>query len=206
MSESYDVIEINAMNTFNKTKRLNESPACPCMAAPMAKLAVDGATQQPAARKFPLGRLVRRCRRQHVLSILSAIDVRSRLSIPNAWRKRNPQVLTMTHHGRAELTNAIGLALVRKLITSDAYADTLASFEEDCAEGRYAHTDLLWRATLKRATDLSREHTPRIGCRSLDVLHVASALELEFKRFLTFDLRQQKFARAVGLKVIVPET
>jgi predicted nucleic acid-binding protein len=123
----------------------------------------------------------------------------------NAWRKRNPQVLTMTHHGRAELTNAIGLALFRKLITSDAYADTLASFEEDCAEGGYVHTDVLWRATLKRATDLSREHTPRIGCRSLDVLHVASALELEFKRFLTFDLCQQKLARAVALKVKVPE-
>jgi hypothetical protein len=70
--------------------------------------------------------------------------------------------------------------------------------------GRYKQADLLWRATLKRAADLSREHTAALGCRSLDVLHVASAIELEFKRFTTFDSRQQQLARAVGLKLVVP--
>jgi hypothetical protein len=40
----------------------------------------------------------------------------------------------------------------------------------------------------------------------LDVLHVASALELGFRNFLTFDLRQQNLARAVGLKPFVPSS
>ena len=53
-----------------------------------------------------------------------------------------------------------------------------------------------------RARDVSREHTPRLGCRSLDVLHVASAMELELKGFLTFDSRQRQLAHAVGLKVV----
>jgi len=35
-------------------------------------------------------------------------------------------------------------------------------------------------------------------------LHVASALELKFKRFLTFDSRQQALAGETKLKVIVP--
>jgi predicted nucleic acid-binding protein len=61
----------------------------------------------------------------------------------------------------------------------------------------------LWRATLKRAGNLSQKHTPVLGCRSLDVLHVASALELELKNFLTFDRRQQKLAKAAGLKPIL---
>ena len=73
--------------------------------------------------------------------------------------------------------------------------DALASLEEDFAEGRYIQADLLWRAALKRAGDLSRKHTPALGCRSLDVLHVVSALELELKNFLTFDRRPQKLAR-----------
>jgi len=51
-------------------------------------------------------------------------------------------------------------------------ADALLSFEEDLAEGRYAHVDVVWRATLRRAADISRAHTPKHGCRSLDVLHV----------------------------------
>jgi hypothetical protein len=36
------------------------------------------------------------------------------------------------------------------------------------------------------------------------VLHVASALELGLRRFVSSDERQQNLARAVGLKVVVP--
>jgi predicted nucleic acid-binding protein len=60
----------------------------------------------------------------------------------------------------------------------------------------------VWRGTLQRAADIAREHTPRLGCRSLDVLHVATALQLGFRQFLTFDRRQQQLARAVGLKLV----
>lgn len=122
----------------------------------------------------------------------------------NAWRARHPQPLTVTHHGRAEIINAICLATFRKQITSAATADTLASLEEDFADGRYVQADLLWRAALKKTIELSREFTPTLGCRSLDILHVASALELGFKQFLTFDQRQKKLSRACGLKPITP--
>jgi predicted nucleic acid-binding protein len=123
----------------------------------------------------------------------------------NGWRRRHPLALAVTHHGRAEITNAIGLAAFRRQITSEAWSDSIASFEEDFSGGRYVQSDILWRATLQRTVQLSREHTPRIGCRTLDILHIASALELEFKSFLTFDARQQRLARIVGLKLIVPK-
>ena len=122
----------------------------------------------------------------------------------SAWRGRIRGPLTVTQHGRAEVTNGICLAAFRGQISTEALADALASVEEDLADGRYVQADLLWRATLKLATELGRVHTPALGCRTLDVLHVASALVLEFKAFLTFDVRQQKLARAVGLKVVVP--
>jgi hypothetical protein len=38
----------------------------------------------------------------------------------NAWRRRHPLVLTVTHHGRAEITNAIGLAVFRQQITFES--------------------------------------------------------------------------------------
>jgi len=122
----------------------------------------------------------------------------------NAWRARTKGALAVTHHGRVEIINGICLAAFRRDITTEALSDSLSSFEEDFAEGRYIQADLLWRAALRRAGELSRVHTPALGCRSLDVLHVASALELGLRTFVTFDQRQQKLARAAGLKLMIP--
>lgn len=72
-------------------------------------------------------------------------------------------------------------------------------------DGRYAPADVLWRATLRRAAEISRAHTATIGCRALDVLHVATALELGLRNFVTFDRRQQHLARVAGLKVLTPK-
>jgi predicted nucleic acid-binding protein len=121
-----------------------------------------------------------------------------------AWRARIGDPLTVTHHGRVELINGVGLALYRGIISEETHTAALAALDDDFVQGRYKHADLLWRATLRRAADLSREHTAAIGCRSLDVLHIASAFELKLLDFVTFDARQQQLARAAGLKVINP--
>ena len=120
------------------------------------------------------------------------------------WRKKIGDPLLVTHHGRVELTNGIGLAACRGIITDKIHDAAMSALDDDFAQGRYKPADVLWRATLKRAGELSRKHTRSIGCRSLDILHVASALELEFKHFVTFDVRQQQLARAAGLKIIAP--
>ena len=57
---------------------------------------------------------------------------------------------------------------------------------------------------MARAGELSREFSRTLGTRSLDVLRVASAIELGFRYFLTFDSRQQNLARAVGLRSLAP--
>jgi predicted nucleic acid-binding protein len=121
-----------------------------------------------------------------------------------AWRAKIGDSLLVTHHGRVELINGIGLAAHRGLIAEATSEAALAALDDDFAQGRYIQADLLWRATLKRAGNLSREHTVTLGCRSLDIIHVASAVELELRYFVTFDLRQQQLARAAGLKLIVP--
>ncbi len=122
----------------------------------------------------------------------------------NAWRGRIKGALVVTHHGRVEVINGICLAAHRREIASEALADTLASFDEDFANGVYLSADLLWRATLNRAAELSRAQSPKLGTRSLDVLHVASALELKMRFFVTYDKRQENLARAVGLKTLTP--
>lgn len=121
-----------------------------------------------------------------------------------AWRGKIGDPLLVTHHGRVEIINGIGLAAYRGMITEVTRDAAWAALEDDFAQGRFRQADLLWRAALKKAGALSREHTPSLGCRSLDVLHVASALELGLKHFVTFDSRQRQLARAGGLKLLTP--
>jgi len=48
--------------------------------------------------------------------------------------------------------------------------------------------------------ELARRYGPKFGMQTLDTLHVACALELKAERFWTFDERQAKLAKAVGMK------
>jgi uncharacterized protein len=120
----------------------------------------------------------------------------------NAWRGRTRGALPLTPHGRLEMTNAICLAAFRSAIDDEARADALASLDEDVTDGRYVEADVPWRAALRRAQEISRRYTASIGCRTLDVIHVAAAAELGLPSFATFDQRQQRLARAVGLKIV----
>ncbi|MDE3083894.1 MAG: type II toxin-antitoxin system VapC family toxin [Verrucomicrobiota bacterium] len=121
-----------------------------------------------------------------------------------AWRAKVRGPLPVTHHGRVELVNGIALAAYRQLITEQVFSAAMAAFDDDFQQGRYRQADLLWRAALNRAADLSRNFSRTFGTRTLDVLHVASALELGLRSFLSFDVRQQKLVRAIGLKLVAP--
>lgn len=129
-------------------------------------------------------------------------DHRSRVFC--AWRKRQGP-LALTFFARAELVNGIALAIFRRDLTADAGEAALADVDADLQAGRLFTVDLLWRRALDRAVELGRKHTARLGTRSLDVLHVASALVLGFRRFVTYDERQSALARAAKLRVLRPQ-
>ena len=61
----------------------------------------------------------------------------------------------------------------------------------------------LWEKLVREAESLAEQHTPAIGSRSLDILHVAAALVLVLgaTEFCTLDTRQGKLAQLAGLKV-----
>ncbi len=107
--------------------------------------------------------------------------------------------LWMTPLHVAEWTHAIEQHVYRKAITRSEADRLLQRFQEH-------RTQNLWRESLvpDRAFDfcaeLAHRHAARLGVRTLDTLHVASALELKAEHFWTFDERQAKLAMAVGLK------
>jgi predicted nucleic acid-binding protein len=53
-----------------------------------------------------------------------------------------------------------------------------------------------------KGTQLAHRWVSVLGGRTLDTLHVAWALDLGAREFWTFDERQAKLAKAVGLKVV----
>ena len=110
----------------------------------------------------------------------------------------------MTRFGRAEIVNSVHLAVHRKYIEDRAARAAIADLDADVREGRLAIVDLPWRRALDLATELSVRHTAALGTRTLDVLHVAAALTLEARRFVSYDRRQAALARAVGLRVLAP--
>lgn len=77
----------------------------------------------------------------------------------------------------------------------------LAKLQANLDAGAVVLVAAEWADVHSRAEELSRRHTAAGGHRSLDVLHVATALHLEAEQFLTFDANQRKLATAAGLKV-----
>jgi predicted nucleic acid-binding protein len=102
------------------------------------------------------------------------------------------------------LVNSIMLAVFRKDIDREAGDAALNDLDEDLGAGRLHAVDLPWRRTLERATQLSRVHTAKLGTRTLDVLHVASGLELGCRVFVTYDARQATLAKTMGLRSTRP--
>ena len=121
-----------------------------------------------------------------------------------AWRGRLRGALPITRHGYAELVNAIALGAFRRDITASMAAAAVADVNDDLAARRLVLVDLAWRRALDAAAVLSLRHTPALGTRTLDVLHVACAQTLGLTTFVTYDDRQAALAKAVGLRVARP--
>lgn len=82
----------------------------------------------------------------------------------------------------------------------DAQA-ALNQFNADLASGVAVREPCSFQDVFRRAEDLSNRHTVAGGHRSFDVLHVATALHLHAKEFLTFDTNQRALAASEGLAV-----
>ena len=79
--------------------------------------------------------------------------------------------------------------------------NALADLQSDLDSGVVVIVPADWADVHRTAERLSSAQTKAEGHRALDVLHVATALHLEAKEFLSFDQRQRKLATAEGLAV-----
>lgn len=89
----------------------------------------------------------------------------------------------------------------RSQIARDETA-ALHRFEHFLNRGVLVQTEGDWNAACARATSLSRKYTRTTGARSLDLLHLAFALEFDCELLLSTDDCQAKVATLEGLDVV----
>jgi predicted nucleic acid-binding protein len=117
-------------------------------------------------------------------------------------RVRQNGPLLLNRLQETELRNGVLASAGRGLISSSALGKTLAHFAEDREAGRFSWEELVWESLWDRAQQLAERFTPRFLCRTLDILHVAAAEQSGAEVFFTGDARQERLARAVGLRVL----
>jgi predicted nucleic acid-binding protein len=110
--------------------------------------------------------------------------------------------LVFTSLQRHELRNAFRLSMFRREITATECQKLLETVEFDTRYGVLVIPTVSWAEVYAEAEALSAAHTGILGTRGFDILHVATAIALGAKNFLTFDFRQKSLAVNAGLNVM----
>jgi predicted nucleic acid-binding protein len=108
-----------------------------------------------------------------------------------------PEIL-LTPLNRAELAHSFYFQVFRQRIRVVEAQLAWVAFENDCSKHIWREVPLppeIW----SHSANLAAKYGAALGIRTLDSLHVACALELKADKFWTFDERQEKLAKAVGL-------
>ena len=116
-------------------------------------------------------------------------------------RRRSRFPFTWLHE--LELTNGLQLKVFRGEGTEAAVAATLAAVRADLEAGAFSRMQIEWSTVFEGALRLSAAYSRRLGTRTLDLLHVATACLLEVNEFITSDQRQSDLAEREGLKVVL---
>jgi len=138
-----------------------------------------------------------------VLSLLSVED-RAGRSPPFSLQKcknHDRPLWSFPFHG-IEIPHAIRLKRLRGEISKAQESAAIRVFRGDVDAGRLVRPDYDLSAVFIHAERLCAKHSGDIGSRSLDVLHVAAALECGCTELASFDQRQRKIASLSGLKVV----
>lgn len=115
--------------------------------------------------------------------------------------QRAPGPVILSPLSLLEIRNAFNLAVQRGEIRETQRDAVMADIARQMERGFFQLADVSQREVYALAHELSNRHTPALATRSLDLMHVATALLVKVRLFLTTDARQGKAAKAEGLEV-----
>lgn len=140
-------------------------------------------------------------------SFLLALYVERDFFNPHALRiaAKFTDPIPYTLLGEFELLNGIHRAFAAKIVSRLEYDAILRQISRDEVDGFLFRTPVNQVNHFTKARELSKRYTPTLSSRSLDILHVATALLIGVSDFISFDGRQRTLADAAGLE-LVPKT
>ncbi|WP_269524192.1 type II toxin-antitoxin system VapC family toxin [Coraliomargarita parva] len=118
-----------------------------------------------------------------------------------AFMEKQSDAIAFSWLNQVEFRNALRLRVFRKEITAAQRDQSLNILLADLRDGIFINEEPSQSNVLIESERLSVQHSEKLGTRSLDILHVAMAIVLGCERFISFDARQIKLAKAAGFKV-----
>ena len=115
--------------------------------------------------------------------------------------KQSPGPVMLSPLALLEIRNALNLAIRRGEMGETERDAVLADIRRQLDAGFFRMADASQSEIYAKAGELSDRHTPAIGTRSLDLMHVATAMLCKARRLLSTDTRQREAAKAEGLEV-----
>lgn len=110
--------------------------------------------------------------------------------------------IPFTHLHRIETRTALRLKQFRGEINSTTLSKILEVIQADLAEGLLALPRYDLEAVYDKAEEISGRFAAKTGARTLDILHVATALILGLQNFASLDKRQREIANLAGLTLV----
>ncbi len=111
-----------------------------------------------------------------------------------------PDPLPLWYLTEVEFTNTVRFKVFLAEMKSAAAEAIISLFLDRKGKGQY-FAPALDPVILQELSLRMTSRTPRLGCRALDIFHVAAARLCEADLFVTADKRQSKLAEAEGLDV-----
>ena len=135
--------------------------------------------------------------------VLLPLYVKEVFSEPiTAWIESRHEAIPYNVFQQLEMETATRLKCFRGEIDSALMHAVIADRDEDVRRGRLISRPVDWVLAMEEARCLGAKATGHWGCRTLDLLHVAIAVQWRCTWFVSADDRQLKAARSAGLETV----
>jgi predicted nucleic acid-binding protein len=122
-------------------------------------------------------------------------------AVADALISQIAEPIPFTHFHAIEIRTALRLKRARGEITDAQLKGALGALQTDIDGGRLERPAHDLPIVFQKAEDLSAKYAATTLARSLDILHVAAAVVIGSRQFITFDSRQAALASKAGLEL-----
>ena len=116
-------------------------------------------------------------------------------------REPHAEVLWTPWH-RVEVFNSFCQAERAGLLARGESRQVIRLLEQEIRIGYWPHVEFDWTDAVRTAGELRAEHSLKLVVRSMDLFHVAIAIEVGAEALLSFDAEQIALAEDAGLPVL----